>query len=84
MQSFIVSPPPPGRLGAAWLGLVLVVREPPPPTGGVASVGEDASGEVFGVAPGVGDVGVVVCPVVADGEPGAATGGGDSGATGPT
>jgi hypothetical protein len=77
MQSCKVFPPPPGALGVDSLRLVVVVRDEPPPAGGVASVGGVAKDDVPGVPEEEGGVSFEV-------EPGELTGGGDNGAMGAT
>jgi hypothetical protein len=82
MQSCSPLPPPPGVLGALSLGLV--VPDARPPEDGVASVRGGDEGGTPRVPAEEGLVGTVVCGVCAEEELGAATGGGDSGATGAT
>src|SRR5262245_50382256 len=69
-------------LGALSLGLADLAALPP--EDGVASVGGEDKGAMPCVPPEEGLAGAVVCGVGAEGELGAATGGGDSGATGAT
>ena len=83
MQSCSPLPPPPGVLGALSLGLELVLL-PPPLEDGVVSVRGEDKGATPAVPPEDGLVGAVVCGVRSEEESGAATGGGDRGATGAT
>jgi hypothetical protein len=87
MQSCRLLPPPPGALGALSLGLELapvVVPGVPPPDDGVAVVGGEDKGGTPVVPPDDEPLGAADCGVCVDGELGAETGGGESGAIGAT